>query len=125
MIYYNKHQTYLPPLIICLLLIAQANYLSGHRSRHTDIESSDDKKTNSDSFGTKTKGKHWTEKWETNHYKNGEKKKTRENVQKEPYLDEKIKWKINEDRNNNQNLRVSFIFPPFRNPPPFVAPLCF
>ena len=75
MIYYNKHQTYLPPLIICLLLIAQANYLSGHRSRHTDIESSDDKKTNSDSFGTKTKGKHWTEKWETNHYKNGEKKK--------------------------------------------------
>lgn len=98
----NKQQGYLPPLLVSILLVIQANYLSGHRSRHTDIES-DDNKPNPNIGLAKDKNKHWTEKWETSYYRNGEKGDWKGNPSKNlAYYEGMVKWDLNDEGKNRK-----------------------
>lgn len=98
----NKHQVYLPPLLVSIFLVIQASFLSGHRSRHTGIESDDDN-SNLDSGILKDKTKHWTEKWDASYYRNVEKKEGKKNpVENLAYYEGQVKWKLNEEGNNRK-----------------------
>lgn len=67
-----RQQTYLPPILVSILLVIQANQLSGHRSRHS-LDETEGGKANRDSnigyYSLFSPGSaEWTKEWEEKYF---------------------------------------------------------
>ncbi|KAK6644677.1 hypothetical protein RUM43_000945 [Polyplax serrata] len=105
----NKQQVYLPPLLVSIFLVIQANFLSGHRSRHTAMESGEDNSRLTPEI-LKEKTKHWTNKWDAMYYGDVDRERREEGntnpAEDLTFYEENVKWKLNDEGNNRKYSRV-------------------